>query len=176
MMGMSAPEWSAYMHDQLGLDTLTPEQISDRVARTVDERYRAALPLLPGAREVVYRVAQRWPVGLASSSNRMIIERFLDESDLRPFFAATVSSQEVPRGKPSPDVYLAAAHALEVDPNLCVAVEDSTNGILSGAAANTAVVAVPNRHFPPSADALELAALVIPTLDALSVDEIAGLR
>jgi HAD superfamily hydrolase (TIGR01509 family) len=176
MMGMSAPEWSAYLHDELGLDTLTPAQISDRVTRTVDERYRAALPLLPGAREVVHRIAEHWSIGLASSSNRTIIERFLDTSGLRRFFGATVSSEEVAHGKPSPDVYLAAAHALHVDPQFCVAIEDSTNGIRSAAAAHTAVVAVPNRRFPLSADSLNVAALVVPTLDALSVDEIARLR
>lgn len=176
MMGMSAPEWSTYLHDELGLDSLTPQAISDRVAHSVDDRYRAALPLLPGACEVVRRVGECWPVGLASSSNRSIIERFLDASGLRAQFAATISSEEVPQGKPSPDVYLAAAAALKADPSNCVAVEDSTNGIRAGAAANMAVIAVPNRHFPPSADALALAAVVVPTLDALSIDELSSLR
>jgi HAD superfamily hydrolase (TIGR01509 family) len=176
MMGMSAPEWSIYLHDELGLDSLTPQEISNRVALAVENRYQAALPLLPGAREVVHRVGERWPLGLASSSNRTIIERFLDTSGLRAGFAATVSSEEVSHGKPSPDVYLAAAAALHVDPHTCVSIEDSTNGIRAGVAANTAVVAVPNQHFPPTADSLALAAIVKATLDVISVEEIARLR
>ena len=176
MMGMSAPEWSAYLHDELGLDSLTPHEISARVARSVDQRYQEGLPLLPGARTAVERTGERWPLGLASSSNRTIIERFLDVSGLREFFTVTVSSEEVRRGKPSPDVYLAAALALHVDAHSCVAIEDSTNGIRSDAAARMAVVAVPNRQFPPSTDALALADIVITSLDALSVQTIASLR
>src|SRR5262249_29624378 len=154
-----SPEWAAYLHDRLAVP-LSPEQISS-VAAFVDERYANELPLLPGARDAVLRLGDRWPLGLASSSNRPIIARLRHASGLRSRFATTVSSEEVERGKPAPDVYLSAATRLGAAPERCVAIEDSTNGIGSAAAAAMAVVAVPNRRFPPSHDALNLADAVI---------------
>jgi HAD superfamily hydrolase (TIGR01509 family) len=174
MMGMSSHEWSAYMHDRLGVP-VAPERISVEVAASVDERYRGSLPLLPGAREAVRRLAAHWPLGLASSANRTIIERFLDASGLRASFAASVSSEEVDQGKPAPDVYRAAADALGVGTERCVAIEDSTNGLRSAAAAGTQVIALPNPHFPPSPDALALARFVARGLDDLTVEAIEAL-
>jgi len=171
MMGMSSREWSAYLHDNLGVP-LSAERISSEVAEFVGERYAERLPLLPGAREAVLRLAHRWPLGLASSSNRTIIDRFLDASSLRACFAATVSSEEVERGKPAPDVYLAAAARLGAAIPRCVAIEDSTNGIRAAAAATMTVIAVPNTHFPPTADALALATLVLPNLASLTTERI----
>jgi HAD superfamily hydrolase (TIGR01509 family) len=171
MMGMSSREWSAYIHENLAVP-LSAERISSEVAGFVDERYSERLPLLPGAREAVLRLADRWPLGLASSSNRTIIDRFLDMSGLRGCFAATVSSEEVERGKPAPDVYLAAAARLGAATPRCVAIEDSTNGIRAAAAAMMTVIAVPNTHFPPTADALALATLVLPSIASLTAERI----
>ena len=108
-----------------------------------------------------------WPLGLASSANREIIELVLELGELGHFFAATVSSEEVPRGKPAPDVYLEAARRLGVQPERCAAVEDSTNGLRSADAAGMTVVAVPNQHFQPEAEALQLATVVAGSLDEL---------
>jgi HAD superfamily hydrolase (TIGR01509 family) len=171
MMGMSSSEWSAYLRERLGVP-LAPARISTEVAASVDEAYREALPLLPNAREAVLRLAAHWPLGLASSSNRTIIERFLDASGLRASFRATVSSEEVEHGKPAPDVYRAAAAALGVAAQRCVAIEDSTNGLRSATAAKMQVIAVPNPHFPPSPEALALARLVARGLEDLTVDTI----
>ena len=171
MMGMSSPEWSTYLHDRLHV-AMAPEDISATVVDRVARAYEDHLPLLPGAVEAVDRMRARWPLGLASSSNRAVIERFLDASGLRDAFAVTVSSEEVARGKPAPDVYLEAARRLDAPPGRCVAVEDSTNGLLAAAAAAMTVIAVPNREFPPSADALAHAALVLPDLTALDADAV----
>jgi HAD superfamily hydrolase (TIGR01509 family) len=166
MIGMSAPEWSRYMHDELGVDA-EPEEINRRVVARMLERVESGLPLLPGAAAAVEGLAARWPLGLASSANRPVIDAVLDASGLARFFTATVSSEEVPRGKPAPDVYLAAARALDVDPSGVVAIEDSANGIRSAAAAGMAVVALPNTHYPPDPDALAEAYYVIDALDEL---------
>ena len=160
MMGMSSVEWSRYMHDVLGVD-VPPETISEEVAAQVAEEYRRALPLLPGAVEAVRALAARWPLGLASSANRTLIDLVLRESGLASLFRATVSSEEVPHGKPAPDVYLEAAARLSVAAVECAAVEDSSNGLRAAAAAGMRVVAVPNRAFPPEEDALALAAVVL---------------
>jgi HAD superfamily hydrolase (TIGR01509 family) len=174
MMGMSAPEWSRYLRDELGVP-LEPDAISDRVVAAVLERYRTELPLLPGAVQAVRRLSARWPLGLASSANRPVIDAVLEAAGLTACFAATVSSEEVPHGKPTPDVYLAAAAKIGVDPGRAAAVEDSSNGIRSAAAAGMAVIAVPNRQFPPAADALRLADLVIDSLEQLTVDAVEAL-
>jgi HAD superfamily hydrolase (TIGR01509 family) len=134
MMGMSSPEWAAYLQDELGVPVPASE-ISAAVVAGVIERYQRELPLLPGAREAVVRISTRWPLGLASSSNRPVIDRVLDASGLRDRFAVTVSSEEVAHGKPAPDVYLAAVDRLGTTAERCVAIEDSSNGIRSAATA-----------------------------------------
>jgi len=160
MLGMSSPEWSAYVRDELGVD-MAPEEISDAVVERLLAGYRRGLPLLPGAVEAVRALAARWPLGLASSSNAPVIALVLEESGLDDVIRAWVSSEEVARGKPAPDVYLEAARRLGVEPARCVAVEDSSNGLRAAAAAGTAVVAVPMRAFPPAPDALALAAVTV---------------
>jgi HAD superfamily hydrolase (TIGR01509 family) len=167
MMGMSSTEWSAYMHDDLGVE-LPGEEISDTVARRLMKLYRKRLPLLPGARETVLAFAARWPLAVASSANRPVIDLVLELAGLTDRFKATVSSEEVPHGKPAPDVYLEAAQRLGAAPPRCAAVEDSSNGLRSAAAAGMTVIAVPNREFPPSADALALAAIEVESLTRLT--------
>jgi HAD superfamily hydrolase (TIGR01509 family) len=175
MMGMSAPEWSRYMHDVIGLPE-TPAEINDEVVRRMAERYRERLPLVPGAVDAVERIAARWPLGLASSSNRPLIELALEQAGLARCFPVTVSSEEVARGKPAPDVYCEAARRLGVEPTRCAAVEDSSNGLRSAHAAGMAVIAVPNRAYPPAADALALAQLVVDRVDAITPELVAHLR
>jgi HAD superfamily hydrolase (TIGR01509 family) len=171
MMGMSSPEWSRYMHEQIGLDE-TPDEISAEVVRRMEALYREKLPLLPGAREAVERLAARWPLGLASSSNRPLIELALDLSGLARLFRATVSSEEVSRGKPAPDVYLEAAACLGVEPARTVAIEDSHNGIRAAAAAGMRVVAIPNRRFPPDEQAVAEADVVLDSLEDLTPEAV----
>jgi HAD superfamily hydrolase (TIGR01509 family) len=160
MLGMSAPEWSAYVRDELGVD-MAPEEISDAVVERLVAGYRRELPLLPGAVDAVRALGERWPLGLASSSNAPVIALVLNEAGLDAVIRAWVSSEEVAGGKPAPDVYLEAARRLGVDPARCVAVEDSSNGLRAASAAGMAVVAVPMRAFPPTPDALALAAVTV---------------
>jgi HAD superfamily hydrolase (TIGR01509 family) len=167
MLGMSSPEWSRYVVDELGAQ-LTPEQVNAAVVDAMLVRYREALPLLPGAGEAVRRLADDFALGLASSSNREVIDLVLDEMGVTGCFTASVSSEEVGRGKPAPDVYLEAARRLGVPPDGCAAVEDSENGLRSAHAAGMRVIAIPNPHFPPAADALALADVQLPDLAALT--------
>jgi HAD superfamily hydrolase (TIGR01509 family) len=167
MMGMSSKEWSRYMHDELGLEE-SSEEINDLVVERMAERYREQLPLLTGAVEAVERIAARWPLGVASSSNRPLIDLVLALSGLARYFRATVSSEEVPRGKPAPDVYLEAARRLGVAPERAAAVEDSEAGIRAACAAGMRVVVIPNRSFPPGDEALAAADVVLASLDELT--------
>ncbi len=174
MMGMSSLEWSRYMHEAVGLEE-SPDEISAEVVRRLEAVYREELPLIPGAPEAVRRLAERWPLGLASSSNRELIDLVLDLSGLAPCFEATVSSEEVARGKPEPDVYLEAARLLGVEPDECAAVEDSNSGILSASRAGLRVVAIPNALYPPGEDALAHARAVIRSPDELTQELVEAL-
>lgn len=173
MQGMSAPEWEAYLHDELGVPG-TPAEIGRRVVAEIEASYRADLPLIPGVDEAVRALAARFPLGVASSSNRELIEFALDLAGLADAFQAVVSSEEVERGKPAPDVYLEAASRLGIPPEHCTAVEDSSNGIRSAHAAGMRVVAVPNRAYPPAADAVELADVVLDSIRELTPEVVAG--
>jgi HAD superfamily hydrolase (TIGR01509 family) len=171
MMGMSSPEWSRYLHEELGLAE-PPEELNRLVVERMQDRYRDRLPLVDGAVEAVRRLADRWPLGLASSSNRPLIDLALEEMGVADLFRATVSSEEVERGKPAPDVYLEAAHRLGVAPERVAAVEDSEAGIRSAKAAGMRVVAIPNRHFPPSDEALALTDVLLESLAELRPDAV----
>ncbi len=163
MMGMSSQEWSRYMRDSLGVP-VEPAEISTLVVERLRERYERDVPLMPHAAETVRSLAETWPLGLASSSNRPLIDLVLERTGLAACFRVTVSSEEAGRGKPAPDVYMEAARRLDVDAPACAAVEDATNGIRSAHAAGMKVVVVPHPDFPPGPEALELADLVIDTL------------
>ena len=156
MMGMSSREWSRYLHEHAGVPD-SPEEINAEVVRRMLDAYGERLPLADGAVDAVRRLAARWPLGLASSSNRPLIDAVLELAGLAGSFRVTVSSEEVERGKPAPDVYLEAARRLGAAASGCAAIEDSHAGIRSARAAGMRVVAIPNRRYPPPAGALGLA-------------------
>jgi HAD superfamily hydrolase (TIGR01509 family) len=166
---MSSTEWARYMHDELGLPE-PPEELNRLVVERMEERYRERLPLIEGAVDAVRRIGERWPLGLASSSNRPLIDLALEQMGVADLFKVTVSSEEVDRGKPAPDVYLAAARLLGVGPEKLAAIEDSANGIRAAKAAGMRVVAIPNPHFPPPDDVLAQTDLVLESLAELTPD------
>jgi HAD superfamily hydrolase (TIGR01509 family) len=173
MMGMSSPEWSRYLVDEVGLPG-TPEQANAAVVAGMHARYAAGPPFIPGALPALHRIGARWPLAIASSSNRELIDLVLDAGELQSLVRVTVSSEEVDRGKPAPDVYLEATRLLGVEPRHATAVEDSHNGIRSAKAAALRVVAIPNVHFPPDAESLALADVVLSSIDELTVAVVAG--
>ena len=170
-MGMSSGEWSRFMRERIGLEE-SPEEISAEVVRRLEQIYRTHLPLLEGAVDAVERMSERFRLGLASSSNRPIIELVLELAEIAGQFEVTVSSEEVGRGKPAPDVYLETLRRLAVMPERAAAIEDSTNGILSASAAGMLVVAIPNPAFPPRPDALAAADVVLASLAELTPDAV----
>ena len=168
MQGMSAPEWEAYLHEELGVPG-SPAEIGRRVVDEIASSYRADLPLIAGVDATVRALAERYPLAVASSSNRELIRLALSLAGLADSFRVVVSSEEVEHGKPAPDVYLEAASRLGIAAEACVAVEDSSNGIRSAHAAGMRVVAVPNRAYPPAADALALADVVLDSISELTL-------
>ncbi|HEY2237211.1 MAG TPA: HAD family phosphatase [Streptosporangiaceae bacterium] len=174
LMGMSTQEWARYLSEDLGIG-LPPNEVARLVIRAMAGQYQHHLPLLPGAVEAVRRMAERWPLGLASSSPPALIHTVLTTAGIAPLFKATVSTEDVAEGKPAPDVYLTVASRLQVAPRHAAAVEDSSNGLRSAAAAGLHVIAVPRPEYPPAADALAQAQVVLGGLDGLTVDLVAGL-
>jgi HAD superfamily hydrolase (TIGR01509 family) len=169
MMGMSSPEWSRYMREQLAVE-LSPAQITAQVVRRMEDLYRADPPLIDGAREAVAALGRRWPLAVASSANMRLIELVLELTRLHREFSAIVSAEEVAEGKPAPDVYLEATRRLGARPGRCVAVEDSGNGLRAAAAAGLMLVAIPNRDFEPAAHELALANATIRSLRDLDAE------
>jgi len=174
LMGMSTSEWSAYMATDLGVG-MSPQEVATAVISAMAARYAEHLPLMPGAVTAVTALAGSWPLAVASSAPQSLIEVVLDASGLRSSFQVALSSERVPRGKPAPDVYLAAVRRLGHAPDACAAIEDSSNGLRSAAAAGLAVIAVPHPAYPPAPDALARARLVLSSLAELTLDAVAAL-
>ncbi len=174
LMGMSTGEWSRYLSGELGVDR-TAEQVATEVVEEMTRRYAERVPLIDGADDVVRRLAGRWPLGLASSSPTRLIAAALAATGLTDVFGATLSTEETAHGKPAPDVYLAVAARLGVDPARCVALEDSSNGVRSAAAAGMTVVAVPHGAYPLDPDAERLAAVVVGSIGELTPEAVAAL-
>jgi len=174
LMGMSTPEWARYLSEDLGVG-LPQDKVAATVIDRMAARYREHLRLMPGAVEAVRRLAARWPLGLASSAPAVLIETVLETAGLRPSFQVTMSTEQVPHGKPAPDIYLAVASRLGREPSRCAAVEDSSNGLRSAAAAGMHVIAIPHPRYPPDPDALARADLVLSSLAELTPDAVSAL-
>jgi HAD superfamily hydrolase (TIGR01509 family) len=174
IMGMSTPEWARYLSEDLGVG-LPPDQVATMVVDRMAARYAEHVPLMDGAVDAVHRIAARWPLGVASSAPAVLIQTVLKAAGLRSCFSVVMSTEQVAHGKPAPDIYLAVAAELGVPPGDCAAVEDSSNGLRSAAAAGLRVVAIPQPRYPPDPDALAQTSLVLPGLAALTVDAVLGL-
>jgi HAD superfamily hydrolase (TIGR01509 family) len=173
-MGANSMQWAAHMREHNGV-RLSDQEIYDGIIGGLKACYARHLPLIPGAAEAVAAVAGAYRLGVASSSPRELIEYALDLADLRDRFVAVVSSDDVARGKPEPDVYLEACVRLGTVPKRAAAVEDSGSGIQAAYAAGLAVVAVPNPGYPPPAEAMAKAQVVLSSIRQLDPNVIAHL-
>jgi HAD superfamily hydrolase (TIGR01509 family) len=174
LMGMSTPEWARYLSEDLGVG-LPPDQVAIQVIDRMTARYTEHVPLMDGAVAAVHRVAARWPLAVASSAPAVLIQTVLKAAGLRSCFSVVMSTEQVAHGKPAPDIYLAVTAALGCPPPDCAAVEDSSNGLRSAAAAGLLVIAIPQPQYPPDPDALARASLVLPSLAGLTADGVAAL-
>ena len=167
MMGMSSSEWTRYMHEELAVP-LGPPEILEAIIDELGALYRAELPLLPGALHAVDAAASVGPLAVASSSPAALIDLVLELAGVLERLAVTLSSEEVSRGKPSPDVFLEACARLGFAPQEVAAVEDSEAGLEAALAAGMRVVAVPSADFPPSAEVLGRVHAVLDTIERLT--------
>jgi HAD superfamily hydrolase (TIGR01509 family) len=122
------------------------EELLAMKRRRVVEILRRDQPLFEGLLELVEVLAGKYRLGLASGSERMVVEEVLALRGLRKFFSATVSGSDIKRGKPAPDIFLQAAELLGVLPRECCVIEDSKPGVAAGLAAGMRVIAITNTH------------------------------
>ncbi len=175
MMGLSTPEWIAYMQRELGVK-LEADEILRQVLERIKASYQERLPLIEGAEEAVRRLAARWALAVASSSPRELIELVLELAGLEDAFEIVASAEEVARGKPAPDVYLWACELLRSPPASTAAIEDSGAGVRSAAAAGMPVVLIPGSEFPPDSAVLEEADLALDSIRELDVEKVERLN
>jgi HAD superfamily hydrolase (TIGR01509 family) len=174
LMGMSTGEWARYLSGELGVRR-TPDEVARDVVDQMAAAYAEWVPLVPHAVDVVRALAGRWPLGLATSAPARLIDVVLAAADLTGAFRVTLSTEGVPHGKPAPDVYATVARRMAVDPARCVAVEDSSNGVRSAAAAGMRVIAVPHERYPLAPDAADRAALTVRTIAEVTPEVVAAL-
>ncbi|MCI0584044.1 MAG: HAD family phosphatase [Chloroflexi bacterium] len=167
LMGANTAGWARIMRERLGLVEADESAIGDSIVARVAERYAGGAPVIDGAVGTVRRIAARWPVAIASSAHRRVIDAALEATGLRETIAVVVSSDEVAHGKPAPDVYLEAARRLGVAPAACLVIEDSINGLRAGKAAGMTTILVPNASVPPAPGAEAIADLVLERLSDL---------
>lgn len=174
VMGANSAAWARTMRQRLDLDLDEDSILAAIVDGVVGRFRREGAPVIEGAVETVRRIARERPVAIASSAHRDVIDAALEATGLGDSFRVVVSSDEVAHGKPAPDVYLAAARRLGVDPVACLVVEDSYNGVRAARAAGMTVVLVPNRSVPPAPGTAELADVVLERLADLDPRAIAA--
>ncbi len=174
LMGMSTQEWAGYLSEDLGVG-LPPDEVAAEVVDSMAARYARDLPLLPGAVHAVHAAAENWPLGLASSSPPRLIEIVLRTAGIHHLFVTALSSEQVARGKPAPDIYLEVTTRLGQEPTKCVAIEDSTNGLRAARAAGLKLIAVPRPHYPPAPDAIAGADVVLADLTELTPSILAAI-
>jgi len=171
VMGVSTATWANYMIERLGLK-MTPQALIERIVSDMQAVYRRQIPFMPGAIQAVRLAASHYPTGLASGSERRLIETVVNDAALLGQFQAVVCSDKLARGKPAPDIYLETARQLGLSPEACLCVEDSSNGILAGKAAGMKVIAVPDGRFQPNREVIRQADIVLKSLDEFSIEQI----
>ncbi len=167
-MGRSTVGWATVMQEKLQLDESTDNIIAEMKGRVI-AHYERRMPTRLGAIESVLRMQQHFRVGLASGSPTEIIKAVLHITGLDRVFEVVIYGDDIPRGKPAPDIYLEAMAQLGVLPHVTVGIEDSANGLRSLKAAGMAAVAAPSPDFPLPAEILAIADAHIDTLEAFDL-------
>jgi HAD superfamily hydrolase (TIGR01509 family) len=168
-MGRNTIEWAQVMQERLQID-MPVDEIIEKVRGGVLTRLEKHLPILPGALEAVHAAALEYRVALASGSPKLVIDTVMSLTGLNQVFEHLVYGDDMPQGKPAPDIYLETARRLGLDPASCVGIEDSSNGLRALKAAGMHVIAVPSPGFPLTDDVLSLADRVLPSLEQFSVE------
>ena len=122
------------------------EELLARKRRATVSILRAEQPFFDGVLELIRELHERYPLALASGSERAVVDAVLELRNLRRLFRAVVTGSDVEHGKPAPDIFLKTAGLLEVEPRGCWVIEDSKPGVAAALAAGMRVIAITNSH------------------------------
>ena len=168
VMGSSTLAWAKVMRERLDLP-MSDEAVIDEVRRRMIAHYDQRLPVLPGAVEAVRLAASAYPVALGSGSMSALITYVMHATGLDQILKVVVRGDDIPRGKPEPDIYLEAARQLGVAPADCAGVEDSGHGVMALRAAGMKVIVV-SSPWPLPESVLALTDLRLQSLADFSLE------
>jgi HAD superfamily hydrolase (TIGR01509 family) len=143
VIGTSFGFTADYFSDRLGVPRQRGPALVEEMVALMHEQLRRQVDGRPGAVELVERLRGRTRLGLASNSPRSLVDVALETAGIADAFDAIVTSDDVERSKPAPDLYLLACERLGVPPADAVALEDSASGITAAKAAGMTCIAVP---------------------------------
>lgn len=169
VMGRATLEWARVMQQYLALEK-PPEVIASEMIDRMGTKYAARMPVRPGAIEAVHLAGKHYRVGLASGSPTALINRVMELTGLDKVFETIVYGDDIPNGKPAPDIYIEAMRRLDVSSTEAIGVEDSANGIRALKAAGMYAIAAPSPDFPLPPDVAAMADTLIESLEQFSVE------
>jgi HAD superfamily hydrolase (TIGR01549 family) len=170
VMGRSTIEWARIMQERLQLQSMSLDNIIQDTIAQVRAQYDAHMPVRFGAVEAVQYAAAGYRVGLASGSETSLIKYVTRQLGIDKLLEVMVYGDDMERGKPAPDIYQKAAELLGVSPAKCVGIEDSGNGIRSLQAAGMKIIAAPSPGYPLSQELMDLANVVVQSLEEVTPD------
>jgi HAD superfamily hydrolase (TIGR01509 family) len=173
-MGRNTVEWARVMQERLDLDEPVDDIIAEMKRRIV-ALYEERLPTRPGALEAVRLAAAHYRVGLASGSPTEIIRHVVQSTGLDQILEVVVYGDDIPNGKPAPDIYLTALANIGVEAAEAVGIEDSPNGLRALKAAGMKAIAAPSPDFPLPDEVRALADAHITSMEDFSLELLRGL-
>ena len=166
-MGQSTIGWAKVMKERLQPEMTVDEIIIDMKKRVI-AHYEERMPTRPGALEAVKLASKHYRVGLASGSPTEIIKSVLSLTGLDQIFEIMIYGDDIPNGKPAPDIYIEAMKQLGVNPAVTIGIEDSANGIRALKAAGMYAIAAPSPGFPLPVEIVEMSDAIIHSMEDFS--------
>jgi HAD superfamily hydrolase (TIGR01509 family) len=173
-MGRNTVEWAEVMQERLEIDMPIDDIIADMLQRVIDH-YERSLPTRPGAVDAVHLAAGHYRVGLASGSPTEIIRRVMELTGLDSVFEVMVYGDDIPNGKPAPDIYLETLRLMGVPAQKAAGIEDSANGVRALKAAGMYAIAAPSPDFPLPDEIVNMADQHITTMEDFTLELVRGL-
>jgi len=173
-MGKSTTDWANYMALKIG-ENVSGSKVAEEIITRMEIYYSEHVPILPGAEQTLVSISHEYPLALASGSPINLIYKVLATTGWHTMFSEIISGDDVAEGKPAPTIYLSVAKTLRITPQEMVVFEDSSSGILAAHRAGAKIIAVPNYHIKPPMDILDLANIVLESLNNFSKDLLSSL-
>lgn len=166
-MGVSTQTWVDYIYNKINGDLAKDEVLNEIINRMKSYYINGELELMSGANEALQFAKNNFKVGLASGSYKDLLYLAIKSNYWENIFNEILSSDDLDKGKPQPDIYIEIIKRLDVTPPETVVLEDSRDGIIAGVSAGANVIAVPSKEVPLAQNVLDTASFAINTLEDL---------